>query len=66
MLLKLLLEIELPTTAFYTNMYNTLNHFCFDILCKDDPIIDDERLEGYNVKQKRDEFIQNIKQQVDF
>lgn len=47
-------------------MYHAPSNFCFDVRCADDPIIDDEKLEGYNVKEKRDEFINKIKEQVSF
>ncbi|KAI6170739.1 Alpha-mann-mid domain-containing protein [Aphelenchoides bicaudatus] len=58
------LKMELPTTAFYSNMYHAPQNFCFDTRCADDPVVDDEKLEGYNVNQKRDDFINKIKDQA--
>lgn len=59
-------ELELPTTAFFTNMYHAPTNFCFDVRCNDEPIVDDEKLEGYNVIEKRDEFIKKMKEQAIF
>jgi lysosomal alpha-mannosidase len=37
--------------------YNPPPNYCFDIYCNDDPIMDDPRLEDYNVDKKVNEFI---------
>lgn len=31
--------------------------YCFDVVCYDTPIMDDPRLELYNVKERADEFV---------
>ena len=35
----------------FTGHYNHPDGLCYDVLCTDDPIIDNEELEGYNVEQ---------------
>ena len=37
--------------------YNNPPGFCFDILCKDDPIMDDTNLTGYNIDSKSAELV---------
>ena len=34
------------------NGYGPPDGFCFDQFCNDQPIMDDKRLEGYNLEQK--------------
>lgn len=44
-------------TEILPNGYSPPAGFCFDVYCDDDPIMDDDRLEGYNVDKKVDDFI---------
>ena len=39
-------------TGVLPNMYQPPAGFCFDILCDDEPIMDDRRLHDYNVDRK--------------
>uniref|UniRef100_A0A915HUZ6 Alpha-mannosidase n=1 Tax=Romanomermis culicivorax TaxID=13658 RepID=A0A915HUZ6_ROMCU len=50
---------DILTSVFYEH-YMPPDGFCFDAFCKDDPIIDDTRFEGYNVKQKVDDFLKYV------
>ncbi|KAL4512875.1 hypothetical protein ABPG72_017560 [Tetrahymena utriculariae] len=45
-------------TAVNYNHYNPPEHFNFDILSNDDPIMDNPRLEGYNIDWKSAEFVE--------
>ncbi|XP_034247480.1 lysosomal alpha-mannosidase-like isoform X3 [Thrips palmi] len=47
---------ELFTGVLY-NTYSPPPGFCFDVLCADDPIIDDKRSPDYNIVTKAKEFI---------
>jgi len=49
-------------TGALRNGYNPPDGFCFDILCSDEPIMDDPKLLGYNLDRKIDEFIQVSKE----
>ena len=40
--------------------------FCFDVLCTDEPINDDSRLEEYNVERKMQDFEQYVKDHVKY
>ncbi|XP_076239948.1 lysosomal alpha-mannosidase II [Calliopsis andreniformis] len=53
---------DLFTVALYNN-YSPPPGFCFDILCQDDPIIDDPNSPDYNVDKKIDSFLQYVVQQ---
>lgn len=44
-------------TGVLPNGYGPPPGFCFDILCSDEPIMDDPRLHDYNVDDKVDAFI---------
>ncbi|KAJ8919646.1 hypothetical protein NQ315_006173, partial [Exocentrus adspersus] len=49
-------------------MYNTYappKGFCFDIICTDDPIIDDKKSSDYNVDRRVDEFLAYVKNMTD-
>lgn len=46
------------------NGYGPPTGFCFDELCKDTPIMDDERLEDYNVDERVKTFIDDAYEQV--
>lgn len=43
--------------------YNPPPGFCWDTLCTDDPIMDDEDMEGYNADQKTQDFLNYTKYQ---
>ncbi|XP_063226460.1 lysosomal alpha-mannosidase-like isoform X2 [Bacillus rossius redtenbacheri] len=47
---------DLFTSVLYNN-YAPPPGFCFDIMCSDEPIIDDERSPEYNVPQRVNEFV---------
>ncbi|KAG7212847.1 hypothetical protein KM043_002203 [Ampulex compressa] len=47
---------NLFTAAMY-NTYSPPPGFCFDILCADEPIIDDEDLPDYNVPERIESFL---------
>jgi lysosomal alpha-mannosidase len=42
---------ELFTTMF-PDFYGTIDGYCFDVLCHDEPINDDEKSPEYNLKRK--------------
>lgn len=44
-------RVNLFTTAMY-NTYSPPPGFCFDVLCSDDPIIDDPDSPDYNIDTK--------------
>jgi lysosomal alpha-mannosidase len=54
---------EIFTHAFYEH-YMPPPGFCFDEGCDDQPIMDDRRLEGYNVDERVDAFIAYVKKQA--
>ena len=39
-------------TGMFTDHYSHPDGLCFDIMCTDEPIIDNEELEGYNVDER--------------
>lgn len=43
-------------TGVLFNMYSPPPGFCFDILCSDEPIVDDKSSPEYNVDQKVNSF----------
>ncbi|XP_012143157.2 lysosomal alpha-mannosidase II isoform X2 [Megachile rotundata] len=47
---------DLFTVALY-NTYSPPPGFCFDVLCSDDPIIDDPNSPDYNVKEKVEKIV---------
>ncbi|CAL1684554.1 unnamed protein product [Lasius platythorax] len=47
---------NLFTTAMY-NTYSPPPGFCFDVLCADDPMIDDPDSPDYNIDKKIDDFL---------
>lgn len=49
-------DAQLFTGVLY-NGYGPPSGFCWDINCKDDPIMDDENLNDYNVQKKVADFI---------
>ncbi|XP_070500728.1 lysosomal alpha-mannosidase-like isoform X1 [Chironomus tepperi] len=55
---------DLFTGVLYNN-YGPPNGFCFDILCDDEPIIDDKHSPDYNVDRRVTEFVNYIKLQSD-
>ena len=38
-------------TGMFSGHYNHPYGLCYDVLCTDDPIIDNAELEGYNVEE---------------
>lgn len=58
------LDSEIFTGAFFNDNYGPPEGFCWDSLCGDDPIMDNEELEGYNVKEKVDAFVDHVKKQA--
>ncbi|VDM51702.1 unnamed protein product [Angiostrongylus costaricensis] len=53
------LKTQIFTGAFYRNDYGPPNGFCFDALCRDDPIMDNPDLEEYNLDEKISSFVTN-------
>lgn len=45
------------------NVYSPPRGFCFDILCSDEPIIDDKKSADYNVNKRVDEFVKQLNKQ---
>ncbi|XP_043260159.1 lysosomal alpha-mannosidase isoform X2 [Colletes gigas] len=54
---------DLFTVALY-NTYSPPPGFCFDVLCTDEPIIDDPDSPDYNVKQRIGEFLSYAQRQA--
>uniref|UniRef100_A0A915D834 Alpha-mannosidase n=1 Tax=Ditylenchus dipsaci TaxID=166011 RepID=A0A915D834_9BILA len=59
------LKTGILTGGFFRSTYAPPDGFCFDALCFDDPIIDNLKLQGYNLPEKVDSFAKIVKQQVD-
>ena len=38
--------------------------FCFDVLCQDEPIMDNPDLEGYNVDERVHSFLEYVRQDI--
>ncbi|XP_071865397.1 lysosomal alpha-mannosidase II isoform X2 [Bombus fervidus] len=55
---------NLFTVALY-NTYSPPPGFCYDILCNDEPIIDDPDSPDYNVKERIDIFLQYVAHQAE-
>ncbi|XP_042239009.1 lysosomal alpha-mannosidase-like isoform X2 [Homarus americanus] len=51
-------------TGVLPNGYGPPGGFCFDILCHDEPIMDDRRLHGYNVDKKVEGFMKVAEDQA--
>ncbi|XP_029158276.1 lysosomal alpha-mannosidase isoform X1 [Nylanderia fulva] len=56
---------NLFTAAMY-NTYSPPPGFCFDVLCQDDPIIDDPDSPDYNIDKKIDDFLRYAVEQANF
>ncbi|XP_026462046.1 lysosomal alpha-mannosidase-like isoform X2 [Ctenocephalides felis] len=54
---------DLFTGVLYNN-YGPPPGFCFDILCQDEPIIDDKRSYDYNVDRRINEFLMAVESQA--
>ncbi|CAH1141510.1 unnamed protein product [Phyllotreta striolata] len=50
-------------TGVMFNVYSPPAGFCFDILCSDEPIIDDKKSADYNVNKRVDEFVKYLNSQ---
>ncbi|XP_067010796.2 lysosomal alpha-mannosidase isoform X2 [Anabrus simplex] len=50
-------------TSVLYNHYSAPSGFCFDVLCNDEPIIDNKRSGDYNVPRKVDDFIKFCNEQ---
>eukprot|EP00731_Ephydatia_muelleri_P005619 Em0002g1795a len=48
---------EIFTGVLYTNHYGTPEGFCYDLSCKDIPIVDDPTQESYNVPDRVNAFV---------
>lgn len=48
-------------TGVMYNTYSPPKGFCFDIICTDEPIIDDKKSPDYNVDRRVDEFFAYVK-----
>ncbi len=46
--------------AFHSGNYGPPKGFCFDQLCSDQPLQDDQTIEEYNVQQRVDEFVSRV------
>ncbi|KAJ1368391.1 hypothetical protein KIN20_029516 [Parelaphostrongylus tenuis] len=57
------LKTQIFTGVFYQDNYGPPNGFCFDVLCRDDPIMDNPDLEDYNLDQKISSFVAHVKTQ---
>nr|CAD7590765.1 unnamed protein product [Timema genevievae] len=55
---------NLFTNVLFNN-YAPPPGFCFDILCSDEPIIDDDRSPEYNVPRRVDEFVGYVARQAE-
>ncbi|XP_017786052.1 PREDICTED: lysosomal alpha-mannosidase isoform X1 [Nicrophorus vespilloides] len=53
---------DLFTSVMY-NTYSPPPGFCFDVLCDDEPIIDDKKSDDYNVPKRFKEFLDYVKEQ---
>ncbi|KAK7498336.1 hypothetical protein BaRGS_00010596 [Batillaria attramentaria] len=51
-------------TGVLQNTYFPPNGFCYDILCGDDPVVDDSRLHDVNVKAEVEKFLKVIADQA--
>ncbi|XP_008200174.3 lysosomal alpha-mannosidase [Tribolium castaneum] len=53
------------TSVFYRGTYSYPDGFCFDIVCNDEPIIDDANSPDYNYEKKVDDFADFVRGQAD-
>ncbi|GMT31407.1 hypothetical protein PFISCL1PPCAC_22704 [Pristionchus fissidentatus] len=60
------LKTKILTGAFYQDNYGPPEGFCFDALCGDDPIIEHEDMDGYNLPEKLKLFEAHVKKQATF
>lgn len=44
--------------------YAPPTNFCFDSICLEDPIIDNTKLQGYNLDEKISQFVEYINLEV--
>ncbi|XP_026271901.1 lysosomal alpha-mannosidase isoform X2 [Frankliniella occidentalis] len=58
-------QAELFTGVLY-NTYSPPPGFCFDVLCADEPIIDDKKSPDYNLETKAADFLSFAKAQAQF
>lgn len=58
-------DADLLTGALYY-FYGAPGGFCFDILCGDDPIIDNKKSTEYNVDRRVDEFLKTVYEQAQY
>jgi lysosomal alpha-mannosidase len=56
---------DLFTGALY-NTYSPPPGFCFDILCADEPMIDDKSSADYNIPRRVKEFVDYIHEQAKY
>ncbi|XP_059478736.1 lysosomal alpha-mannosidase-like [Neocloeon triangulifer] len=56
---------SLFTVAFH-DYYHAPEGYCFDVICDDDPIIDDVRSPDYNVDARVQDFIDYIERQIQY
>ncbi|XP_033223798.1 lysosomal alpha-mannosidase-like [Belonocnema kinseyi] len=54
---------NLFTTVLY-NIYVPPSGFCFDILCSDEPLIDDTEVPDYNIDRKVEQFLEFVNNQA--
>lgn len=52
-------------TGVLPNRYMPPTGFCFDILCTDEPIMDDPRLHDYNVDERVDAFLKIVEAEAE-
>uniref|UniRef100_A0A7I4YMU9 Alpha-mannosidase n=1 Tax=Haemonchus contortus TaxID=6289 RepID=A0A7I4YMU9_HAECO len=60
------LKTQILAGAFFQDGYGPPEGFCFDTLCRDDPIMDNPDLEGYNLDEKISSFVSHVKKQASF
>ncbi|XP_072745213.1 lysosomal alpha-mannosidase isoform X1 [Anoplolepis gracilipes] len=58
-------QADLFTTAMY-NTYSPPPGFCFDVLCADEPMIDDPDSPDYNIDRKIDDFLKYAVTQANY
>ncbi|XP_033224967.1 lysosomal alpha-mannosidase-like [Belonocnema kinseyi] len=54
---------NLFTTVLY-NTYSPPDGFCFDILCSDEPLIDDHEIPDYNIDRRVEQFLAFVNKQA--
>ena len=53
-------------TGVFDDHYSAPRGFCWDIICSDEPINDDKRLEEYNVDERTKEFEEYVKEHLPY